>query len=397
MPHVNVDTIAEELAFFGRLGRHMPPGWDGAKVRHIVKSPTTGGYLGFILPGKGFQLDMDLKYLGVQKPLPFVYERTLLSKCYDAWLRPEKTWREDYQQVIDPERGAITTYDGIINARAGGKSNDVVFTKATPLGATVANQWCENADATGMPGAMTFNNTTAQTQTACDRSTAGNLFFPVFNPGGSNKNYLLTFGWVAAQQINMGILCDMHVQGGTYRLTVTTAETVASPVTITRTYYSPLGAGCYPIFFVHTANTSATATTLTVTYVDQDNNAAQTYTVTSAAAVTNVASLWPASSPLVPMPFHPLAAGDYGVRSFSQTQSSVALATGQLRGAIVTPLAFLPGIASNSYIERDSTVQIDGLTELANVSQVIGSGVLLMLPNTTSTGVVSGFIRTCAG
>lgn len=395
MPHVNVDTIAEELAYMGRLGKNMPPGWDGAKVRHIVKSPTTGGYLGYILPGKGFQLDMDAKYLGIQKPIPHVYERSLLARCYDAWLRPEKTWREDLQQVIDPERGAITTYDGIIAARGGGKADDKVYTKASFT--TTANDWyCNARIATGMPGAMTFNSTTAPTQTATDRSTAGNLFFPLFNPGGTDKKYLLTFGWVAAQQINMGILCDCHVQGGSYRLTVTTAETVAAPVTITRTYYSPLGAGCY-IVFITTTGASNTATNLTVTYVDQDNNAAQTYVIAGPATATIADQLWPDTSSTTPMPFSPLAAGDYGVRSFSQTQSSVALVAGVLASMIVTPLVYMPGIAANSYIERDSTVQVDGLTELVNVSQVIGAGVLLLLPNTTSTGVHSGFMRTCSG
>lgn len=394
MPICNVDQLASELAYIGRLAKHMPPAWDGAKVRNVVKSPTTGNYLGFMLPGRGFQLDMDLKYLGITKPIPYVYERTLLNKIHDTLLRPDKYFRTDLQQVIDPERGAITTYDGIISARAGGKADDKVFTKASFT--TTANDWYTCARISGMPGAMTFNSATPPTQTATDETTAGNLFFPFFAPGGTDKKYLLTFGWVAAQQINMGILCDCHVQSGSHRLTVTAAETVASPVTITRTYYSPLGAGCY-IVFVTTTGASATATTLTVTYVDQDNNAGQTTTISGPATATIADQLWPDTSSTTPMPFFPLATGDYGVRSFSQTQSSVALAAGVIAGLVVTPLTFLPGIASNSYIERDSTVQIDGLTELVSVSQVIGSGVLLMLPNTTSTGVLSGFMRTCSG
>ncbi len=394
MPVVDVDQLAGHLEYMGVLAKNMPPAWDGAKVRNIVKSPTTGGYLGYMLPGKGLQLDMDLKYLGIHKSIPHVYERTLLAKCYDLWLRPEKTWREDYQQVIDPERGAITTYDGIINSRAGGKANDIVFAKVAS-GTTVANQWFCNALLGGMPGAMTFNSTTAPTQTACDRSTTGNLGFPLFNPGGTDKKYLLTFGWGCTNQVNMGILCDLQVQGGSFRLTVTTAETVASPVTIPRTYYSPLGAGNY-VILVATTTTSATATTVTVTYVDQDNNAAQTFTSVGAAVATNAGSIFPTSGSST-MPFNALAAGDYGVRSFSQCQSSVALAAGVLAGLIVAPLVFLPGIAANAYIERDSTVQIDGLTELANVSQTIGALTLLCLPSTTTVGAMTGFMRTCAG
>lgn len=395
MPVANVDTIAQEMSFLGRLAKNMPPAWDGAKVRHLVKSPSTGGYLGYLLPGRGYMPDLDLKSLGITKgSIPHVYERTPLSRIYDYLMRPEKRYNDKTGEVIDTERGAITTYDGIINARAGGKADDKWITKNSFT--TTALDWYCNARIAGMPGAMTFLTTTAPTQAALSRATAGALSFPLFDPGGSDKKYLLTFGWIAAQQINCGILCDAHVQSGSHRLTVTSAETVASPVTITRTYYSPLGAGCY-IVFVTTTGASATATNLTVTYVDQDNNAAQTYVITGPATATIADQLWPDTSATTPMPFNPLAAGDYGVRSFSQTQSSVALAAGAIGGLIVNPLVIMPGIAATSYVERDSTVQIDGLTELVNVSQVIGALTMLLLPNTTSTGVTSGFMRTCSG
>jgi hypothetical protein len=394
MPVCNVDRLASELAFMGRLAKNMPPAWDGAKVRTVVKSPVTGGYLGYMLPGRGFQLDMDLKYLGITKPIPHVYERTLLNRIYDCLVRPEKHFRTDLQQVIDPERGAITTYDGIINARAGGKADDKCWTKSSFT--TTASDWYCNARIAGMPGAMTFNSATPPTQTACDRSTAGNLAFPLFNPGGTDKKYLLTMGWGAAQQINMGILCDLQVQGGSFRLTVATAETVAAPVTIPRTYGSPLGAGNY-IVFVTTTGASATATTMTVTYVNQDGTAGRTTTIAGPATATIAEQLWPDTTSTTPMPFFPLAAGDYGVRSLSQTQVNTALAAGAVAGLIVYPLMFLPGIGANTYIERDSTVQVDGLTELVNVSQVIGALTMLMLPNTTSTGVMNGFFRTCSG
>jgi hypothetical protein len=395
MPTVNVDTIAEELAFLGRLGKHMPPAWDGAKVRHIVKSPTTGGYLGYILPGRGFMPDLDLKYLGITKALPHVYERTLLNKIYDALLRPEKHFRTDLQQVIDPERGAITTYDGIINARAGGKSNDIWISKNSFT--TTANDWYCNARIAGLPGAFTFDSATPPTQAACDRSTAGSLSNGLFNPGGTDKKYLLTFGWTATQQINCGMLCDLQVQGGSFRLTVTTAETVATPVTIPRTYYSPLGAGNY-MWGVTITGASATATNLTVTYVDQDNNTAQTVVIAGPATATIADQCWPDSSSSVGGgPFWALAAGDFGVRSMSDTQSSVALAAGAIAVCIGVPLVVMPGISSNAYIERDSTIQVDGLTELVNVSQTIGALTMLLLPNTTSTGVMGAFMRTCAG
>jgi len=428
----DIDAIAENLEFLGRTGAALPPGWDGAKCKSIVCGPQ-GQHVGHILHGRGLYLDMDLKALGINRKLRRVFERSQIKRRVEAF---EKRWGVVSEigpfidpitrSVIDPERmairaanarilekrrgvvvlsdavlremaqvAAITTYDGIISARAGGLANDIWIGKQSIT--TTANDWYSFLRLAGTPAAMTLNATTAPTQTACDRTTTGAWSTGLFNPGGANKKYLLTFGWTAGQQINAGCLIDVHVQGGAFRLTVGTAETVASPVTIVRQYYAPLGAGCY-ITGITTTGASATATNLTVTYVDQDGNTGITVAVVNPATATIADEIWPDSSAAVNGgPFWNLASGDYGVRQMSSTTSSVSLGAGQINIILATPLMFIPGIAASVYVERDSTVQIDGLTELVTSGGVIGCLNMLGQTNTTSIGASTYFMRTCEG
>lgn len=428
----DIDVLGNEITRMAAMARSMAPGWDKGRVKHRVAGPG-GRNLGWILPGRGFYLDMDAKELGLRGSIPYLFERTPVRKLADKLGTPDNEFLEldlarfaihdlerkhrfrtiyqgdfDYNGIELSESvkrsmetcAVITSYDGIIAARAGGKANDIAASKVSFT--TTANDWYCNARIAGSPGAMTFNSTTAPTETAVDRTTTGVLSTGLYNPAGSDKKYLLTFGWVAIQQINMGILIDIHVQGGSFRATVNTAETVASPVTIVRNYTpgGVLGAGVYMIAVTTTAITTPAAANWTITYVDQDGNTGQTVVVAFPATATIADQLGPdtSSSTGPNHPFFGFASGDYGVRSMSQTQFSVAHgAAGAFAVLLVSPLVFMPGIAANAYVERDSTVQIDGITELVVSSGVIGGLSLLMLPNTTSTGQHSMFFRTCSG
>lgn len=371
----DIDRVATTLMQMGRMARSMPPSWDGAKCRTLVAGPSFE-HVGYLLPGRGLQLDCDLKYLGIKKPLPYVYQKTL---------------REKLMEILKSERGAIATYDGIINARASGQFNDIVFTKTSLT--TVANQWFSILRAGGDPAAMVFNSATPPTEAATSVATTGALSTGLSNPSGSNRKYLLTLGFGSGSTINFALLVDIHVQGGSFRLTVTTAETVASPVTVVRQYGTGgTGAGnC--ISFVETTASSATAHTLTVSYV---NSAGTSTSVAFSAPATagTIDGIYPVG---LTNWFVPLASGDFGVRSVSQTQSNTALAAGVLALILHYPLMLVPGISSNVYVERDSTVQVDALTELANSAQVIGCLGMLVFANTTSSGQLTGMMRTCEG
>jgi len=294
--------------------------------------------------------------------------------------------------VLNSERGAISTYDGIINARATGQYNDIPFTKASVT--AVANQWFSIIRAAGQPAAMVFNATTAPTETATDRATVGAFSTALSNPAGSNRKYLLTLGFTSSATVNFILLMDIHVQGGTFRLTVTSAETVASPVTVVRGYgVAVLGAGnC--ITFVETTASSATAHNLTISYTNQAGTAGQSIVFAAPATAGTIDGIYPVGSSNW---FIPLVSGDFGVRAVASTTSNTALGAGAMALILHYPLMLIPGISSNVYVERDSTVQIDALQELANSSQVIGCLGMLCFCNTSSTGQLTGMVRTIEG
>lgn len=378
-PLFNEDNLATRLMDMAYVARKMAPAWDGAHVHHPIRG-VDGSPVGRVLPGKGIYIDYDLKKLGINRPIPWVFERSPFMRLMDR-LRYD-------------ERGAITTYDGIINARANGKGQDIVIAKSSIT--TAAGFWYDTFRAGGNPVAGVYNSTTAPTVTATDRATTGAWSQYISNPGGSDKEYLIAVGWGTTSAQNFAILVDQHQQSGSYRLTVTTAETVASPVNVSRNYGpGTSGTGNEIVFTVTTARATPTASNLTVTYTDEGGNS-------SAPAIAMQATADPVDRclalPDVGSPFVALASGDIGVRQLSQTQkAATADATGIAAGQVVYPLAFVPGVAANTYIERDAPMNIDGLTELANSSQVIGCLKMLVFSNAASLGTLVAFMRTCQG
>jgi hypothetical protein len=64
------------------------------------------------------------------------------------------------------------------------------------------------------------------------------------------------------------------------------------------------------------------------------------------------------------MPFMPLTAGDNGVKSVEKISFSSTLGAGACSIFIVKPMITIPVIAAYSYVERDQTLQIEGMTRL---------------------------------
>jgi hypothetical protein len=382
------DKIMEQMIGWGEMARKMPKTWDHEGLTYRIGSPD--GEMGKILPGRGFMPFIPLKKMGIIKEHPAVYDPTTFQRLRD---RLHLLGHD----LLSSEIGAITTRDGIIAARAGGKANDFAFVKASVT--TTANVWYSLYRATGMPGAGTYLATTAPTDRVPTRATVGAISQYLSNPGGTDRAYLLTFGFGSVQQLNMGVLVDVVNEGGSFRLSVATAETVAAPTNATRQYGSGSGKGNLLTFVVATAGTPG-AGTFIAQYVDDAGANTNAPTLTQAANAVLADVIYPASVAFAAANnfglFVPLAAASLGVQAVKQTTCSVA-GTGVLASQVFFPLMFLPGIAANTYIERDSTSQIDGLTELVNVSQVIGDLRMFVLPNTTSSGVLTGYIKACDG
>jgi hypothetical protein len=399
MAYSNVDYIAERLMHVAALGKSMPPSWDGAKIMIPVVSPDGSARIGKILPGRGLYLDSDLKSVGILKRLPFVYEKTPVQRLAD-FFKSERAavsataivqsafWfsRSRLAHLLSPfgplAMQAITTYDGIINARAGGNAYDVTFSKVSITSAT--NAWSALFDTGGLPGAGSF---TATPGAVCNYNTAGSLSFGLPALTGGNKLYILTFGFTSSAQLNMVILADLLSQVGA--VAVAGAAATVSSTALTR-YTS--GNGVLMTWEVTTA-LGGTPSNLTVSYTNQAGTAAQS---TGAVAMTTsaiVGRLQPAALG----PYMGLAAGDFGVRAVATATTSASMVGGAIALHLYYPLAMVPGVGAQNYIERDSTIQIDGLTELTNASGTPGCLTTYVLTSGASTGLMVGFLRSCVG
>lgn len=396
----NVDTIAASLSQMGDMARIMPPSWDGAKDTLLAAGPN-GEYFGKVLPGRGLYLAHDLKSLGIKRPIRNVYERSLLMRAVEAGDK----YGQMRGRVFDAEKlaiqfldllsvitgrlvpaCAITTYDGIISGRAGGKADDIVWVKDTFT--TVANAWSSLYRATGLPVAGSYANIPGGA--AKDRTDAGALSLGLTSPSAPDLKYLLTIGFGSSAQINMILLFDLLVAAGNILATINTSQTVNSAA-LTR--YTT-GAGVQAILEITTA-IGTTASNLNMnSYTNQAGTAARS----SPVQAMTVSAIAQRLAPAVSGPFLPLQSGDYGVKSVENIILSAAMTAGIMALNLYKPLAFLPGIAAVAYVERDSTVQIDGLTELVQTSgNVIGCLNAFVIPNSTVSGGVQGFFRTVAG
>lgn len=403
----DVDVIAHELARAGAMAKAMPPSWDGAKVAHGFTGPD-GQNLGRVLPGRGVALCSDLKSLGITRPIPYVYEKTLAMKAIEACGGRERLAMKaaavlaamklgalgisDALHSLPLFVGAITNYDGIINGRGTGKYNDITIYAASQT--SVATAWHSMINSTSKLPSGTFAPTSIPGGTATNRSTTGSLSAGLINPSGTDKQYLITCGLTSSATINMVILVDMLIAASNINANVATAQTV-NTTALTR-YTGTASAGNLLTFEVTTA-LGATASNVTVS--SYTNSAGTTARTTSALAMTTSAitgRLQPIA--LTGNPFVPLASGDIGVRSVETLQFSAAMGAGVLNLYLYRPLHFLPGVGQNVYVERDSTVQIDGLTELVlGTDSQLGFINVFVLPNGTTTGNVAGFFRTVDG
>lgn len=393
MPYCDVDLIAQKLIEWGNLAHSMPPSWDGALINHPICGPE-GQLIGKMLPGKGLYLEHDFKTLGITKgyKIPHVYEKTVVRDLAEKFSR----MRHDIlhgKLFIDPEvllfdeRGAITTYDGIIAARAAGHAEDRVFSKISYT--TVANVWSSIWQTSGFPASGTYSATPGINP---NNTTTGALSFGLSTPGTGAK-YLLTFGFTASQQINMLLLHDQLCQVGNLSATVNTNQAIASSA-LTR--YTT-GAGVLMTFDVTTA-IGTTASNLTITYNSIDSGGSTHIGQTTPAIAMTTSMIAQRLLPAALGPFMQLASGDIGVTEVTNIKLSAAMSAGVFALNLYYPLMFIPGIVANIYIERDSTIQIDGLCNLPIGSDsAIGCLNAYVMTNTTSTGVFTGFMRTCSG
>jgi hypothetical protein len=281
----------------------------------------------------------------------------------------------------------ITNYDGIINSRAAGKDNDVAFAKTAAFGG-VSAMWYSSMRIAGLPPAIAPANIPGGS--VMNRASTGAI--PILNPTDPDIKCLLTTGFTVPSVTGFGalLLIDLLVACANINANVTGDQTVNSAA-LTR-YTS--GEGVMMILVVTTA-LGATASNVTITYTNQDGTTGRS---TGAIAMTASAAANRLQPAVALAYFIPLQAGDTGVRSVQTIAFSAAMGAGVLDLYLFKPLMMIPTIAANTFVERDSTVQIDGLLQLPKGSdnQVGCLGVLALTGGATTTTLL-GFLRTVSG
>ena len=402
----DVDVVASEIARVAALAKQMPPAWDGAKVAHGFTG-TQGENLGRVLPGRGVALASDLKSLGITKPIPYVFEKSLAMKAVEAFGGRERLAIGAASMLLGAKlgvlgmgeailslpmlAGAITNYDGIINARANGNGQDVTLFVGNAT--TSATAWHSLLNAgQRLPGGA-FSPATIPGGTAPNRATTGALSAALGNPGGTSKKYLATIGYMSTSTLNVLMLVDVLAASGGVNANINTVQSVGTP-TLTR---SVGGAGNLVTMEVTTA-LGATASDFEVSsYTNQSGVSGRAAGISSMVA-SSIAGRLAGGIANMANPFVRLASGDYGVRSVQSLRFTTAMGAGVLNLYIYKPLHILPGVGGNVYVERDSTVQIDGLTELeVGSDNELGFLGFFVLPAGTSSGSLIPFLRTVEG
>ena len=395
---IDIDKLGDSLTYLAKLGKSLPSSWDGAE-HHIPIKTGEGTLLGDLLPGMGLYTDCDLKYLGITESITDVYQRTETHKIAEVLNSERDAIRLccirqaalQYGNIAsDAARNVITSYDGIIAARCGGNFSDVWISKTSIT--TVGNVFYSMMQA-GMGNIAPISGLAAGSSSAgsggsvCTKSTTGAWSLGIPNPADSNHKYLLTMGYYSTISQALAMLVDILV--GVSGVSSNSATNQVNTVALTR-YTS--GAGVWPAMEPTTAQATG-AFNWGGTYTNQGGSSASF----QATAAFSGCPLYRLSASSGYSPFMPtLASGDYGVQGVTTITTSAQF-TGTLNLYLVYPLLLIPSVLNYTYAERDSTIQIDGICELVNASQVIGCLGCFIVSSSTSSGNMGVFIRTCEG
>jgi hypothetical protein len=248
---------------------------------------------------------------------------------------------------------ALTDLSDLINRQSGGSNgnpNNLFWHKVPRVGgvaatAPIAGRGCSLWTYDGMPAGGAVPTVAA----IPDRSTTGAL--PFTAPGGSRDLHLIGAS-VTPLTAGVYLLYDrlMHIGGLAGNSTADQAVqgSPASPALMRNTG----GAGNIAWYEIYTA-IGTTATTLTMTYTDQDGNTGQTSTIniggTGFREVTRAQRI-------------PLAAGDTGMRAIEKVKLTATTGTlGNFGITIAQPLAWIPVGSPGTMGWRDYTTGLPGI------------------------------------
>lgn len=300
---------------------------------------------------------------------------------------------------------AITTFDGIINARAtSGKFWDW-FDGLTANQTPIAGAWYNLTARIAQTGRNvltygTFVNGGAN-GAIMNAATTGAIPVPY---SGTDSRYLTSFGAMVPNISGFSalMLIDTLWSSGPIDFSVVKGTTVtpsATSPTLTR-YTGSAAAYSGNMLMVDIGTLiGGTPGTFAINYTAQDNSTTRNttnFTPTLAAGTANrVLQFGVTYGPA----FIPLVSGDTGVSHVnSVTIATGTSPTGTFYLNIVRPLIIIPTLAANSWVERDITTTMDSMIELVKgTDSQHGCLAVLGLGNGTNAAGMNYTLRTVSG
>jgi len=317
-----------------------------------------------------------------------VYRDLVIGHTYDKRFTPRfaESW---YARSL--ARNAITNYDGIIASRAAGGMNDVWVSKNTSITPAAAAQWYTLFRSAGIPAAISPAGVTGGA--VMNSASVGAI--PIPDPPSGNR-YLLTAG-VGVSAINgfsVLMLVDLLWAAGAVSVASSPVTVTGSAVTRYTSASTPNAAGNCLAIAIQSA-IGAVAINPVFTYTNQANTGSRTSGTCTVAASAIANRIFPSDTAAVTL--STTTTIDTGVISVQSFTCSTT--TGAIDLYIYRPLMLIPTIAINTFVERDSTVQIDGIQQLpvGSDSHIGCLGFLALSNGTTACASQSAYLRTCYG
>lgn len=281
-------------------------------------------------------------------------------------------------QLVTAGTGFASLSDLISEATTGGKAQNLPYQKTSVAGPAVTASTFTWAQGT-LPVAGS-NAAAAPGGTNPDNTTTGG--FLQTDPAGADTLHLTT--WTGLASVVGSVLLYDYFFGVNNSLNATNTAVTGVP----GRYQSAEAAGAFITARVTTV-LSATATNLTVTYMDQAGNTAE-----AAAAIAARTSAAVQTIPLTqPVWYIPLNSPDTGVRKITNVQSSGAN-SGVVDWILGKPLAILPQPVVNI------PFVLDGINSAFNLVKIEVDACLCLLDwfkAATGANTFSGIIKLVSG
>jgi hypothetical protein len=248
----------------------------------------------------------------------------------------------------------FATYDDIISAiSVNGRAEYREFLKGsmTTVAGNVYSRW----QASGSPAAGTFG--TSGTGRVIDNTFAAAI--PFASATGGRFKHLLSAGLGSTVSLGTVLIYDRVVE---YPFTGTTTSATfgTQPTPPARDLAGTTNGDGFMMFLESYSATATAAVTVTPTYTNSAGTGSRTNAFTSIATAALAGCI---ANPIGQM-FLQLASGDVGVRTIQSYTLSASLLAANMAFVLGRPLAWVPLMGSNSYVERDLVLQLANLPRL---------------------------------